>query len=159
MEELFYEPELGINGTIPQMVDWANRYTDDYTDDALKRISELAKERGFDDKYIKIPLFLIDERKREQERKDLFLPYERMKIDYLLFNSIKASVSDGKGGESEVWTENRKVVISLSGTDEDGFWFASNIVSIDDFMNGNYDYLDRIIGETLAYGKQYDMGG
>ncbi len=42
MEEIkVYDASLGLDGTIPQLVDWANRYTNDYSDAALIKISDL----------------------------------------------------------------------------------------------------------------------
>ena len=156
-EELrVYEPDLGLDGTIPQLVDWAVRYTGDYSDEALLRISELAKAYGFDrEDYINIPLLLVDERKRENSEEDTD-PYERMKIDQYIYGSIGYSASDGKGGETEIRSEDDKVLICLSGVDEDGVWSAVNAYPLDEFMGGEYNWLSVAIGETLYYGKRYE---
>ena len=40
MEELhIYNEPLGIDGTISQLIDWAYRYDDDYSDEALDYIA------------------------------------------------------------------------------------------------------------------------
>lgn len=157
MENVIYEPQLGLEGTIPELVDWANKYTSDYSDEALVRISELAKIYGKEEKLIKIPLLLKDERKREYESSDsVGTPYERMKIDYLLFGRIGYSASDGKGGETEIWSEGDRVVISLTGIDEEGLWCANGACSVKEFMDGEYRWLDNYIGSILYYSKTYD---
>ncbi len=156
MDRVIYEPDLGLDGTIPELVDWANKYTSDYSDAALERISELAKAEKMDDKYVNIPIFLKDERRREYASEDgVGTPYERMKIDWYLFNRISYSASDGKGGETEIWTENDKVVISLAGIDETGLWHAAGSCTIDEFMTGEYDWLDKYMNSIFYYAKSY----
>ena len=49
---------------------------------------------------------------------------------------------------------NNKVLIT--GTDDEGFFTAANAYSIDEFMHGNSDFLERAIGSTLFYGKVYE---
>ena len=154
MTEKFYMPELGIDGSIEELVDWANKYTQDYTDEALLKISELAKERKMEEKYIQIPLLLKDERKRETEEEDS-VPYERMKIDYYLYDKTSYSSSDGEGGETEIFSDRDVVIVSLTGIDEDGYWEAANSVSVKEFMSGDYNFLNKLIGETYYYGKEY----
>ena len=65
METKYYIPELGIDGTCEELLRWANHYTADYTDEALKKIAEIAKGEGKDER---IPLLLIKERR-------LIIPY------------------------------------------------------------------------------------
>lgn len=155
-EVKIYEPDLGLDGTIPELVDWANRYTSDYSDPALERISKLAKSFNAPDKMIQIPLLLRDERKREKESEDgVGTPYERMKIDHLLGFRVSYSASDGNGGETEVREEGDKILIALSGVDDTGCWSAAGVCSIDEFMSGDYHFLDRMIGEVLSYNKSY----
>lgn len=157
MERIIYEPDLGLEGTIKELVDWANKYTNDYSDQALERISELAASEKMEEKYIKIPLLLKDERKREYENEDgIGVPYERMKIDHYLFDKISYSSSDSKGGEEEIWSENDKVIISIMGIDKDGHWSAVGSCDIKEFMAGEYNWLDNYIGQIYYCNKQYD---
>lgn len=155
---MIYEPELGLDGTIPELVDWAERYTSDYSDPALERISELAKTFKLDDKLVQIPLLLRDERKREYEKPDT-APYERMKIDYLETGKCDFARSNygAPGTELEIRSENDVVLISLIGIDEYGSWHAENAVSVQDFMSNEGDWLENVIGETYYYGKEYNI--
>lgn len=156
-EVFVYEPSLGLEGNITELVDLANRYTNDYSDPALERISELAEMFKLEDKLIKIPLLLKDERKREYEEADgkTVIPYERMKIDYLNSQKISFSYSNyGKPGtELEIWNEDDKVLISICGISETNPWRASGWFSIKEFMEGDYNWLDNVIGQVLYYTK------
>ncbi len=152
-----YEPDLGLNGTIPQLVDWANRYTSDYTDAALEKISELARVYGFDEKYVNIPLLVKDERAYE-ESYPMRTAYSRLKIDNYLYGNISLSMSNyGEDGtELEIRSEDDKVLISLEGADEEGVWMAAGAYDIaSEFMTGTPEWLDVAIGQILFYSKQY----
>ena len=75
----------------------------------------------------------------------------------MLCQKISYSSSDGKGGEEEIFSDRDRVVISIMGIDDDGrHWSAANSVTVDEFMAGEYSYLDNLIGQTYYYGKQYD---
>lgn len=152
-----YEPDLGLNGTIPQLVDWANRYTDDYSDDALDKISETARYLGFGDKEVEIPVLLRVERLKEGNG-TLASAYARLQIEHYLGNKISLSISNyGKDGtELEIYEDQGKVVISLYGIDDEGGWSASNLFTVDKFMKGALNWLDKAIAETLFYGKTYE---
>ena len=155
-----YEPDLGLNGTIPQLVDWANRYTDDYSDQALEKISELARLHGFGDKEVEIPILLRVERLKEGNG-TLESAYARLKIDHLLGFKISLSISNyGKDGtELEIYEDQGKVVISLYGIDDEGGWSACNVFTINEFMGGATNWLDVAIGQILSYGKLHDTIG
>lgn len=58
-----YKPELGVDGTIPQLLDWCYRYDSDYSDEALDYIAEQAKALGFDPS---VPRILIAQRHNEK---------------------------------------------------------------------------------------------
>ncbi len=156
-----YEPALGLDGTIPQLVDWANRYTHDYTDEALDRISGLASQLGFEEKYVKVPLLLKDERKREREKESgdgVGTPYERMKIDEYLLGEISYSESNYglRGTELEIRQEGGFILIALTGMDDEGPWAAAGRFCMKEFMEGEYGWLDSAIGQVLFYTKTYE---
>ena len=160
MPELrYYDKELGIDGTLKELVDWANRYTADYSDEALRKISEYAVQEKAEEKYIKIPLLLIEERLRDNT--DIVrdtVPYERMKIDYYLYDSTSFSRSlyGPDDAELEIWSEGSDVIISLIGTDAEGSYTAAGKYSVEEFMQGEGDWLESQIGQILYYGKEYD---
>ncbi len=148
-----YEPDLKLNGTLPELIDQANRYPSDYSDEALERISELAKDYGMDEQYVQIPLLIKAERKRTG------VPYERMKIDWYLSNQISYSESNFEGNEGvelEIRNEDDRVLISLTGIDDDGEWNAAGFYCIDEFMSGEDNWLDAAIGNILYYSKMYE---
>ena len=157
-EVVVYEPNLGLEGTIPELVDWANKHTSDYSDRALERITELAGEYGLDIKYIEIPLLLRNERLKEGNG-TLESAYARLKIDNHLGNKISMSISNygSEGTELEVWSEDDKVIISLTGSDDEGIWHAAGKYDLEtEFMTGACNWLDVEIGKILFYSKEYE---
>ena len=52
MEIKYYDKTLGIDGTLKELVDWCNRYSADYSDEALEKISEYAVNEKTEEKYI-----------------------------------------------------------------------------------------------------------
>ncbi len=156
-EVLVYEPELGLDGTIPELVKWAERYTNDYSNPALERISELARQYGLDQKYIEIPLLLRNERLKEGNG-TLESTYARLQIEHWLGDKISFSMSNfGENGtELEIRQEDDKVLISLIGIDDKGVWSAADAFLIEEFMPGPVNRLDALINQTLNYGKRYE---
>ena len=153
---VIHDYEFKLDGTIAQLLDQANRYTDDFTDEQLTRLSKICKQFGLDEADIRLPLFLIDERKRECAEDDT-MPYERMKIDhYLLGNVSYHETKRDPQMEIEIREERGNVLICANGCDDEGFYTAANVVSIDEFMNGDYDFLEHVFAETLFYGKMYE---
>lgn len=152
-----YDNTLGLDGTIPQLIDWANRYTDDYSDSALQTISNMAKVHGFGIKESTIPLLLIEERRYENDD-TLKSAYARLKIDHLLGSKISLSISNyhQDGTELEIYEDRGSIIISLTGQDNEGIWSATNIFTTDAFCNGDTNWLDQNIAATLFYAKVYE---
>ena len=154
-----YEPELGLEGTIPELVDWANKYTTDYSDPALLRISKLAKQYGLDEKYVKIPILLLNEREFENMDCSINAAYERLRIDHYLGDKISLCMSNFRGEEGtelEIREEDDKVLISLYGIDDEGTWTAAGAFPIDMFMAQESGWLDKTISEVRYYTMQRD---
>ena len=147
-----YDSSLGLDGTIPQLVDWSYRYSEDYSSEALLRISQYAQLYGFAEKFVQIPLLV--KAAREREKSPEMLPYEQMKLDYLVNGMISFSRTMPYG-ECEISLEREKVLLTLSGSDENGCFTAANSFSPEEFMSGENEWLERAVGETLYYGKSY----
>ena len=146
-----YNPLLGLDGTIGELINWAYRYDGDFTDEALLEISRIAK--SYDLPEYKIPLLVIDSRKREKEEPDS-LPYEDMKLSKLTGGNI--SYSEKKDyGEVEIREENDKVLISVIGMDENGIFSAAGVWSVNEFMEGDKEFLESAVGQILFYTKTY----
>ena len=155
MEELrIYNEPLGIDGTISQLIDWAYRYDGDYTDEALDYIATKAMELGFPEEKAIIPTLVKLDRQRTA-RNDNTLPYEAMKLDKLRGGSISYSETK-EYGEVEIREEGDKVLISIIGVDDEGSFSAASAFSIDEFMNGEDNWLEQAIGSILFYGKVYE---
>lgn len=149
-----YDSSFGLNGTIPQLVDWAYRYSEDYSSDALCKISQFAELYGFAEKFVQIPLLVKAAGEREKDHPET-LPYEQMKLDYLVNGMISFSRTMPYG-ECEISLESGKVLLILSGSDENGCFTAANSFSPEEFMSGENEWLERAVGETLYYGRCYN---
>lgn len=148
-----HDSRLGIEGTIPWLVDTAVRYSDDYSDEALEKISQWAKNLGFDENTARIPLLVKAGRKREKKIPKT-LPLEEMQIDKLRGFQIGYSETM-EYGELEIREEGDKVLISIIGTDEDGHFSAANAYSVDEFMAAEGNWLEVAIGYTLS-AREYE---
>ena len=149
-----YNPELEIDGTLNELIDWSYRYDGDYTDEALTEIHKQALALGMPEEKASIPLLVRDGRHRE-ERKDGTLPYEQMKLDKLIYEKISFSETK-EYGEVEIWEEQDNILISITGTDNIGNFSAAAIIPVTNFMKNDGDWLESIIGCVLAYNKQYE---
>lgn len=64
MEIKIYNPELGLDGTIDELLDWAYRYDKDYTDEALDEIARLAAEQNHE--KAEVPVLVKLDRSRTE---------------------------------------------------------------------------------------------
>ena len=152
MEELhIYNEPLKIDGTITQLIDWAYRYDDDYSDEALDFIAAKAKELGVEEEKAMIPILVKIGRNRDTDT----LPYESMKLDKLRGGNIGYSETK-EYGEVEIREEGDKVLVSIIGVDDEGSFSAASAFSIDEFMSGEDNWLEQAIGSILFYGKVYE---
>lgn len=83
------------------------------------------------------------------------MPYEQLKQDKLQGYKIGYEETT-EYGEVEIREEFDKVLISIMGHDDCGFFTAASCCSVEEFMNGDDRFLDRMIGSILFYCKQYD---
>lgn len=144
-----YKPELGVDGTIPQLLDWCYRYDSDYSDEALDYIAEQAASLGFDPSVTQL---IKKQRHNEKPRR---LPYEQMKLDKLVYDKI-GHEETMEYGEVEVREEGDRIIIAVRGVDDNGPFTAAIIVPLDEFMRGEDNYLEERVGAALYYGKVYD---
>ena len=155
MVDKIYMPELGLDGTIEELINWAWRYTDDYSDEALDKIAELAKERNLPDWKVRIPILCKQARQRENAEDDT-LPYEVMKHD--LLEDGKVGYSETKPyGEVEIVSEGDKVIVSIIGVDDNGSFAAAGVFSTEDFLSGDENWLENVVGSILYYSKEYEQ--
>ena len=147
-ETRIYNKELGLDGTLEEMIDWAYRYSDDYSDEALDEIAAKAREFGFPEEKAIIPTLVKLDRQRA-ERKGGTLPYEQMKLDRLHGGLVSYSSTE-EYGEVEIRQEGDKVLVSVLKTgDEDGI--AAGTCSLKEFMAGEGNFLESLIGQILYY--------
>ena len=131
----------------------STQYKDD-EHEALDYIAAKARELGVEEEKAIIPTLVKLDRQRVAKNDDT-LPYESMKIDRLRGGAISFSETK-EYGEVEIREEGDKVLISIIGVDDEGSFSAASAFSIDEFMNGEDNWLEQAIGSILFYGKVYE---
>lgn len=149
-----YDGRLGINGTVPWLVDTAVKYDDDYSDEALEAISGWAKKLGFGQDMIRIPLLVKAARHRRMTAPDT-LPLEDMQIDKLRGGKIGYSETKDYG-EVEIREEFDLVLIAVYGSDDNGSFTAAGSYSTDEFMAAEGNWLETAVGGILCLNSLYD---
>ena len=156
---VMYRPDLGLCGELSLLIDQANRYTGDFTDDALDALAHEAAKAGAEGACAEVPKLLKLERALEGDG-TLASAYARLRIDRYLGDRVSMSMSNftENGTELEVYEDGGKVVVSLCGANENGAWTAASACDIKEFMDveNEPDWLDRRVGETLYYSKQHE---
>ena len=150
MENRIYNKELGLDGTLEELIDWAYRYSDDYTDEALDEITAKAREFGLPEEQAVIPTLVKLDRQRT-ERKNGTLPYEQMKLDRLRGGLISYSSTE-EYGEVEIRQEGDKVLVSVTKADDKDGSIAAGVCSVEEFMSGEGNFLEVLIGQVMFYG-------
>lgn len=147
-DTVFFVRSLGIEGTLDQLIDWSYRYDRDYSDEALEKISEIAKDAHWiSEEKKKIPGLVLQARKREK-RNDGTLPYEQMKLDQIIYGKIRFGETK-EYGEVEINTEREKVLITVQGSDNGKPFTAYDAFYIEEFMSGDADWLEKTVGRIL----------
>ena len=149
-----YNTDLGLDGTIEELITWSYRYSDDYTDEALDEIARQAESLGLPKEKYLIPSLVKLDRKRTADD-DGTLPYEQIKLDKIYYGKISFGETT-EYGEVEIREEGDKVLIAITGTDDEGDFTAAAAFSIEEFMSGDENWLEQTIGSILFYGKTYD---
>lgn len=149
-----YNKDLGLDGTIEDLLDWCYRYSDDYSDEALDEIAAKARDFGFPEEQAMIPVLVKLDRHRMAENSKT-LPYEQMKLDRLHGYNIGAE-SQEEYGDVEIRQERDKILVSVRGTDEKGCFTAASVCSLDEFMKGDDNFLESFVNHILYYEKYYE---
>ena len=150
MEQIkFYEPTLGVDGTMPELLDWAYRYTDDYSDDALTFISEKAREIGAD---YRIPELCRDARKRSEDE----LPYENLKLEKIVYGKVIGDTFATSYGDVQIGEDRDNILICITGIDDEGSFTAASGYPVEEFMAGDEKWLEQTVGALLYYNKLRD---
>lgn len=144
----YFIPELNIEGTMKDLLDWSFKYDSEYSDEALEFIRDQAKALGFAEEKYMIPELV----RLSRARKPGTLPYEKIKLDKLIYGKISFSSTE-KYGEVEITEDRGKVLIAISGLEPDGSFAAFNSYELNEFMHGDADFLEKEIGAVLFYNK------
>ncbi len=140
-----------VEGTSSHLCSLAYRYDNDFSDDSITEIMEFA--RAMKDRESELTMkWLLESR---HEKKNGLEDLGQIKIDMYNNTCTEAISLDDINARCEIFRENDKVVISITGFDEQGTWTAANAYDIDSFLELEEGSLGRVIGETINGGTSY----
>ena len=141
-----------IEGTADHLADLAYRYDYDFSDENIKEIEEFARTVKDEKSADRMKYLLESRHEKANGRYDL----GQIKIDFME-GTVTEPIQDGDI-RIEVWLEKRdsKVMIVVTGFDENGTWSANNMYLLSCFLELEEGGLNRVVDETIAYAKTYD---
>lgn len=139
-----------VEGDTAHLADLAYRYDSDFADENITEIQEFAKAMK-DERSDKLMGFLLESHHEVRAGK---LDLGQIKRD-MYENTVTEAIQEEDGTRIEIWREGDKVVLSIFGYDEIGSWNASNVYDLQEFLNAKEGGLESLIGETIAYSKNY----
>ena len=142
-----------VEGTAEQLADIAYRYNQDFSDENLEEIYDFAIAQNSDlktNKPANIIRWMLESRREIAAGK---MDLGQMKID--IYNQNTVTIPENTD-ELEIWREQDNVVLSMKGSDDNGFWTASSCVPVPDFLNLEAGSLESILGEIKAYNTIYE---
>ena len=149
IEAKYYDAELGIDGTADELCSWAERYTDDYSDEALEKIITILQAEGKTAKAKRIEYELESRREVNANKFDL----GRIKL-WALDGMYELVDHSEETYHLNVYYEQNKILIHVETVDDDpGEDPRSNTISmpLDDFLNLTSEDFERIVNECYFY--------
>ena len=141
-----------IEGTSKELADIAYRYEEDFSDANLEEIRQFA-DAMHDEASANKMTWMLESR---DEIAQGLLNLGQMKIDVSEGCNSSDQIKINDSDTLEIWRERDKVIIFVSGFDEEGSWSACNSYPVEEFLNLKTGSLDGIVGETISYGLVRD---
>ncbi len=138
-----------VEGTADHLADICYRYDKDFSDENIAEIEEFAKAMKDTDSANKMHWLLESRHELAAGKMNL----GQMKID--LANGTVTEAIQEDNMNIEVFRENDKVVISITGWDDEGTYTATNAYELSEFLDLEEGSLELEIGHALAYGINY----
>ena len=100
-----------------------------------------------------MPKLIISQRKNEKPGR---IPYEQLKLDKKVYEKIDFEETMDYGEVTVREEPGDVVLIAVTGNDDEGNFTAASTVSLNEFMSGEDNYLEQLIGSVLFYSKVYE---
>lgn len=145
MDARYYNSQLSIDGTADELASMAERYTDDYSDEALESIITILRDEGKDDKAQRVAFELESRREVNANKFDL----GRIKL-WALDGMYQLVDLDEETYHLDVLSERGQIVISVITQDD-----RTNAAtfSLDEFLEFSSDDFEKAVNATIFYAK------
>lgn len=146
MDARYYNSQLSIDGTADELASMAERYTDDYSDEALESIIKILRDEGKDDKAQRVAFELESRCEVNANKFDL----GRIKL-WALDGMYQLVDLDEETYHLEVLSERgQSCVISVTTQDDRA---NAATFSLDEFLGFSSDDFEKAVNATIFYAK------
>lgn len=144
-ETCYYDSKLSIDGTADELASMAERYTDDYSDEALEYIIQILQNEGKNDKAQRVEFELESRREVNANKFDL----GRIKL-WALDGMYQFVDSDKEAYHLDVFSERGQIVISVSTRDDRN---NAATFSLDEFLGFSSDDFTAAVNSIIYYAQ------
>ena len=149
-EATYYEPDLDIEGTATFLADTAERYTDDYSDEALQRIIEICKDEHKDLEAQKVSAVLESRHNIEHGEMNI----GQMKLDLLNgYTTLVDEDSDNTTLTISAVSTNVTITVTDYDIHEDYTRVNSTDITRDKFLSMNAKDLEHLVASLMYYAQ------
>lgn len=145
MDARYYNSKLSIDGTADELALMAERYTDDYNDEALESIIKILHNEGKDDKAQRVAFELESRREVNANKFDL----GRIKL-WALDGMYQLVDLDEETYHLDVLSERGQIVISVTTQDDKT---NAATFSLDKFLGFSSDDFEKAVNATIFYAQ------
>lgn len=145
IENRYYDSTLKIDGTADELASFAERYTDDYSDEALAKIIAILHSENKQDKAQRVE-FELESRNEVQTNK-----FDLGRIKLWALDGMYELVDDSRDTyHLNVYSEQGLVIISVS-TPNDKTYATS--MELERFLRLNSDEFENLVDQCLFYAQ------
>lgn len=141
----YYDSKLSIDGTADELASMAERYTDDYSDEALEKIIDILQNEGKNEKAQRVAFELESRSEVNAHKFDL----GRIKL-WALDGMYQLVDSDEETHHLDVISERGKVIISVNTQDDR---LNTAIFSLEKFLELSSDDFEAAVNSAIFYAQ------
>lgn len=141
-----------ISGDLKYLINFATRYTDNFSDKGLRELRALASCNN--DLHGKQLIDCLIESRDELKKRQLNLGAVKLA---LLQKRDPAPLQFADGSEAIVWRENNEVYLAITGHNIHGTWHSVNSYSLQHFLDLPSGGLEAQISMTRDYNTVYEQ--
>lgn len=143
----YYDSDLGIDGTADELASFAERYTDDYSDEALLKIIEILRGEKKEKNAMRVEFELESRHERQLGKRDL----GRLKL--WAMDGMYCLIDDEQDGNIELTLINdtKRINHLIMHVQRDSGETATSCISWDEFRDMTADDFEKRMNEVVFY--------